>query len=724
MKSCSLLLAVLSLFSTSLVAVPARAQSQGDVQLRTNEVLLDLVATDKKGVPVTDLHRDEIKVFENGEPQEVTSFGLVRVGARPGETAAAPSSVEAPNAIANSLFKGINLIIIIVDRTSVTRENLSQVLKSSEKFVNERLALNDMVAVFASTNRPVMMQNFTNNKPKLLEALKRATAGTSVQLQEATGDAARVDLASAQAAEAQSPQTTANANDDVADQRRNDLLENNAKGIDTAFAAIRDQIQALAIINSILTLTKVYGSVTGRKSIVLFSEGMTVSTESKAAFEAMIGAANRANFTINTVSAAGLSANAPSGRVQPRNTTSIYESRDRIYVQGGESGMDQLLKPTLNSNDEALNQLARETGGILVRNTNDLGKGFQSIENDLRSYYALSYSPTNTTTDGSFRSIEVRVARKDVDVRTRTGYYALPGGANDVLLPYEQPILAMITKATPQDRPADLAVALKTERFPVDGGWRVPVVVSVNGGELAPIKSTAANKPDGSQDYEVDAVVLIKDARQQVVAKLSRASIYRATPERAAEFKSSPIPLNQFGNQPVLEPGVYQLQAGVRDAGSKRGTVIERKITIPPLPPAGSPALGSLVLSTTAFPLPPDATASPDDALVFDGKTVVMPNPTGKFVKARGDRMILYFQLRAAPGAKYEMLVHFMAGDEVVLGTPASPLPPTDAQGRTAAAPVMQLDGFKPGAYRAILYIVPPGSKTPVAQAVTPFTVE
>ncbi len=167
----------------SMLIAPARAvtQQQGDVQLRTNEVLLDLVATDKKGNPVTDLHQNEIQVLENGEPQAVTSFGLVRAGKVNGGVAGPDlaTSPDAPVAISKSLFHGINLIIIIVDRTSVVRENLAQVFKSSEKFVNERLALNDMVAVFANTNRPVMLQNFTNNKPKLLEALKHATGHDS-----------------------------------------------------------------------------------------------------------------------------------------------------------------------------------------------------------------------------------------------------------------------------------------------------------------------------------------------------------------------------------------------------------------------------------------------------------------------------------------------------------------------------------------------------------------
>ena len=65
-----------------------------------------------------------------------------------------------------------------------------------------------------------------------------------------------------------------------------------------------------------------------------------------------------------------------------------------------------------------------------------------------------------------------------------------------------------------------------------------------------------------------------------------------------------------------------------------------------------------------------------------------------------------------------------MSGEEVAVGTPPSPLGPTDASGMATAAPDIPLDGFKPGNYRAVLYIVPVGSKQPIAQAVTPFTIE
>ena len=52
-----------------------------------------------------------------------------------------------------------------------------------------------------------------------------------------------------------------------------------------------------------------------------------------------------------------------------------------------------------------LSRLAQDTGGFLVRDTNDMGSAFRRIEEDSRFHYLLSYSPKNTTLDGKFRAI-------------------------------------------------------------------------------------------------------------------------------------------------------------------------------------------------------------------------------------------------------------------------------------------------------------------------------
>lgn len=721
--------------SMAVSALPAHAaqEPRSDVQLSTGEVLLDLVVTDKKGQPVSDLRRDEIEIYEDGVRQQVSSFGLVRKGprdVRPGTGAETGS----PGLLASDPAAKVNLMIIMVDRTSIEQPELKQVFEASERFINEKLAINDLVAVFVTTTRPVMIQNFTNNKTRLVDAMRVATAGTSVLLQEPVTNSRRADLTAITQVlldgVSNLPPGT-EGGDAAAAERLQSILDANANGVESYFSVLRDQIQALAIINSIVALAQAYSEVPGRKSMVLYSAGLVMNVEVKGAFNAMVSAANRANLTINTVDVAGLDASVRPARVQPRAVRPLEESENRMLVEGGESGMDRLLKPNLVNNDEGLSRIARDTGGVLVRNTNDLGRGFAAIANDLRSYYATSYEPANVALDGKFREISVKVLRKDVEVRTRRGYFAIPGGNATLLLPFEQPVLEMIAASTFQARPSDLKVAMKTERFPTAAGWRVPIALSVEGESLTAIPRNTKNTNPAARgasptatDFEANAVALVRDAKQNVIAKLSRTTVFRAENASVDTFRSRTAPLPPFPQPLVLQPGSYAVQIGVYDPTSRKGTVIERKITLPALPASGKEALSSLVLGTDAVSVGPDDLTAATDPLVFNGQMRIVPSATGRFVKKNGDRMIAYFTFQGTPGKAYEMILHFMKGEEAVVGTPPSPLGPLDAAGRASAAPEVPLVGLEPGSYRAVLYVVPAGSKQPVAQAVTPFQVE
>ena len=122
----------------ALGTAPARARqsqgNEGEVQLRGEEVLLDLVAVDGKGRPVLDLKSEEIEVFEDGQRQAVTSFGIVRVGPAPQDAPAQMTGVLPP-AIARSPFRHFNVILIVVDRTSVRQTNLLQTFNAAERFI-------------------------------------------------------------------------------------------------------------------------------------------------------------------------------------------------------------------------------------------------------------------------------------------------------------------------------------------------------------------------------------------------------------------------------------------------------------------------------------------------------------------------------------------------------------------------------------------------------------
>jgi VWFA-related protein len=79
------------------------------------------------------------------------------------------------------------------------------------------------------------------------------------------------------------------------------------------------------------------------------------------------------------------------------------------------------------SSDSALRQMSEDTGGHVfhVDRKMTLQDAFTELQAEMRSQYAIGYTPTNPTKDGTFRKVEVRTTNKDWKVQARKGYYAV-----------------------------------------------------------------------------------------------------------------------------------------------------------------------------------------------------------------------------------------------------------------------------------------------------------
>jgi VWFA-related protein len=76
--------------------------------------------------------------------------------------------------------------------------------------------------------------------------------------------------------------------------------------------------------------------------------------------------------------------------------------------------------------ESALKRMSEPTGGQVFRvdRKHPLDEVFHEIQEEMRSQYAIGYTPINGVRDGSFRRIELRTSNKDLKVQARKGYYA------------------------------------------------------------------------------------------------------------------------------------------------------------------------------------------------------------------------------------------------------------------------------------------------------------
>jgi Ca-activated chloride channel family protein len=76
--------------------------------------------------------------------------------------------------------------------------------------------------------------------------------------------------------------------------------------------------------------------------------------------------------------------------------------------------------------DKVLQRIADATGGraFFPYKMKDIKNSFAAIEDELRSQYIVSYHPADFEANGHYRPIEITALKKDLQVRSRRGYYA------------------------------------------------------------------------------------------------------------------------------------------------------------------------------------------------------------------------------------------------------------------------------------------------------------
>jgi len=125
-----------------------------------------------------------------------------------------------------------------------------------------------------------------------------------------------------------------------------------------------------------------------RKAIVILSDGM--DTSSKASASKAVESALAIGASIYAVDMAGL------------ETPGVANRQSAASLKG----------------------FSEKTGGRFVATPGGpaLRDAFTGIAEELGQQYTISYRPENQTRDGKWRTLEVRVNRDDVGVRTRKGY--------------------------------------------------------------------------------------------------------------------------------------------------------------------------------------------------------------------------------------------------------------------------------------------------------------
>jgi VWFA-related protein len=406
---------------------PAGTQ-QPPIRTGVNLVRVDVFPT-RDGKPVMDLKADDFEVFEDGAAQRVETFEhVVARPAGPQSARVEPGSQrEMVQAAANPRTR---VFVVFLDTPNVSVANAYLIEEPLIRLMDRLLGPDDLVGVMTpamSASQVVLARKTQVIEEGLRQAWPWGTRHTTLLDERETA----YDICY------QGGSMPGVAAEMISRKRER-----------ATFEALQDLIRYLHAIReerkAILTVTEGWvryrenkdlmrspGGVAGLDPITVGPRGQPTrkdprtdlaplsrsdcdadrlrlaTMDNEEFFRDLVNDANRANVSFYPIDPRGLAAFESPMPPRSDDEARIHDDRHNLRVR-----------------HDSIEDLAAGTDGLAVMNTNDVDRGLKRISDDLGSYYLLGYYSTNTKTDGTFRSLRVRVKRPGVDVRARRGYRA------------------------------------------------------------------------------------------------------------------------------------------------------------------------------------------------------------------------------------------------------------------------------------------------------------
>ena len=405
-------------------AVPMLAQAPQPPVFRagTELVEVDVIARDKNGLFVSDLALDDFELQEDGKPYPVQQLYLRLSGPNGWTDTLRGSPASNPAASrdgAPSPSEGHRVFVVVFDDAHLSVGGFKRTQAAAQTLFQSQMRDGDIGGIVAGGR--MVNGRLTGNRTELIKAAKDAKPNTktlSIEVDErlwprlseieavriaVNEDGELFDMATRRACDEDRSACQGPAGDDAV----RGMIRNKATQLSTNVRV--EATRTLAVLQSLLTgLSR----LDGPKNVLLMTEGF-ISEETWPDVKDAVSAAARANTRIYTLDARGLTRGLASvASVAPDDPLA------RMYEQ-------------MDMGADSINSLAVDTGGFVVRNTNQFDRAVAQIADEAGNYYVLGYLPPSPA-DGKFHRIRVKVKRPGVGIRSRRGYTAVPRTATVV----------------------------------------------------------------------------------------------------------------------------------------------------------------------------------------------------------------------------------------------------------------------------------------------------
>ena len=241
----------------------------------------------------------------------------------------------------------------------------------------------------------------------------------------------------------------------------------------------------------------------------------------------------------------------------------------------------------LGANTLRVEDIATETGGEAIYNTNDYKGGVAKIVEDTAHYYTLSYIPPRATDDGRYHPIKIVVDHPGLHLNYRGGYNDEQPKPPDSVLKVQMNQASMGLGALPSTQlvfDLQLQPALDAPPKPQSVGARRPLPLANAAAaydmlySLDPTQLSFALLPAQQLATSVEFDIAAYDTYGKLVAVRSQTLNLTLTPEEYAQFLATPF---RFDLPIDLPPGQLTLRAGIFEGTANRSGTLEIHFTSP-----------------------------------------------------------------------------------------------------------------------------------------------
>jgi VWFA-related protein len=429
-------------------------------------------------------------------------------------------------------------IALVVDDLGLSFESTYYVRRALKKFVDEQMLPGDLVAIIRTSGGMGALQQFTADRRQLYAAIDRV----KFYLNGRAGVSAFAPI---------QPPTPGERGEEI-DAANEELNQ------------FRDDLYSVGTLGAVTYVVRGLRDLPGRKSILLISDGFRIysrddpmrSFRTVQKLQRLIDEAGRASVVIYTMNATGL---------QTLGFTAADDLSGRDTQQ-----LEEAMTSRRNAafeTQEGMDYLAKQTGGIAIKNTNDLSKGIRRVLEDQKGYYLIGYRPSESTFDPrtgrrQFHRLSVKIKRLGkFNVRMRHGFF----GISDEERPRPRTPVQQLIGALVSPFGATGVHLQLTSLFANDAklGSFMRSLLYIDTRDL-----TFTNEPDGIHKGVFDIMAITFGDNGIPIDQVGKTYTIRLPDDEYKRVLREG--LVYYVTVPIKKAGAYQLRMALRDTDSER----------------------------------------------------------------------------------------------------------------------------------------------------------